>query len=346
MHDILSMYPEELTELMLSMGQKPFRAKQITEWIYKGVDDFDKMTNLPSSLTERLKSECFIGRLNTERKLVSKIDGTVKYLFSMSDGECVETVLMRYKHGNSVCVSTQAGCRMGCSFCASTINGFRRNLSASEILLQVMTAERDTGEKISNIVLMGIGEPLDNYDNVLRFLRIVNLKDGMNIGMRHISLSTCGLVDRMDMLAKEKLQITLSVSLHACNDERRRQIMPIAQKWSYDELLAACERYEKATGRRISFEYALISGVNDSDADAAELGGRLKGTLCHVNLIPVNPVAEKSYKKSNRARTEAFVKTVESFGISTTVRRKLGSDINASCGQLRAEHATSPRNDV
>ncbi len=343
MHDLLSMYPDELRALMVSMGQKAFRGDQIFEWINKGAADFDKMTNLPSALIAQLKETCFIAGLGIQRKLVSKIDGTVKYLFEMPDGECVETVFMRYKHGNSVCVSTQAGCRMGCSFCASTVGGFRRNLEPSEILLQVMTAERDTGEKVSNIVLMGIGEPLDNYDNVLRFLRIVNLEKGMNIGMRHISLSTCGLVDRIDMLAKENLQLTLSVSLHACNGERRKAIMPIAKKWSYDELLAACERYEKATGRRISFEYALISGVNDSDADAAELGGRLKGTLCHVNLIPVNPVAERSYRKSDRARIESFVKTLESFGISTTVRRKLGSDINASCGQLRAEHA--PKTD-
>ncbi len=339
MHDLLSMYPDELRELMTSMGQKAFRGDQIFEWIYKGVNDFDKMTNLPSSLIARLKETCFIGSLGIQRKLVSSIDGTVKYLFEMADGECVETVLMRYKHGNSVCVSTQAGCRMGCSFCASTINGFRRNLEPSEILLQVMTAARDTGERVSNIVLMGIGEPLDNYDNVLRFLRIVNLEKGMNIGMRHISLSTCGLVDRIDMLAKENLQLTLSVSLHASNDERRKAIMPIAHRWDLDTLLDACERYEKQTGRRISFEYALISGVNDSDADAAELGRRLKGTLCHVNLIPVNPVAEKSYQKSDRARIASFAKTIESFGISATVRRKLGSDINASCGQLRAEHS-------
>ena len=339
MYDLLSMYPDELRALAVSMGQKAFRGDQIFEWIYKGADSFDKMTNLPSAFIAQLDKTCFIGRLGIQRKLVSKTDGTVKYLFEMADGECVETVFMRYKHGNSVCVSTQAGCRMGCSFCASTVGGFRRNLEPSEILLQVMTAERDTGEKVSNIVLMGIGEPLDNYDNVLKFLRIVNLEKGMNIGMRHISLSTCGLVDRIEMLAKENLQITLSVSLHACNDERRRAIMPIANKWSYDQLLAACENYEKQTGRRISFEYALISGVNDSDADAAELGKRLKGTLCHVNLIPVNPVAERSYRKSDRARTESFVKTVSGFGISTTVRRKLGSDIDASCGQLRAEHA-------
>lgn len=340
MYDLLSMYPSELRDLMTELGQKLFRAKQIYEWLYKGVCSFDDMTNLPAELINILKEKCFIGRLGIQRKLVSKIDGTVKYLFSMADGECVETVLMRYKHGNSVCVSTQAGCRMGCTFCASTVNGFRRNLSPSEILLQVMTVMRDTGEKVSNIVLMGIGEPLDNYDNVLRFLHIVNLPEGLGIGMRHISLSTCGLVDRIDMLAEEQLQLTLSVSLHACNDERRRQIMPIARKWNYDALLDACERYEKATGRRISFEYALISGVNDSDADAAELGRRLQGTLCHVNLIPVNPVAENGYKKSDRARISSFVKTVESFGISATVRRKLGSDINASCGQLRAEHAS------
>lgn len=339
MYDLLSMYPDELRTLMTSMGQKAFRGDQIFEWIYKGVNDFDQMTNLPSALTAQLKETCFIGRLGIQRKLVSSIDGTVKYLFEMADGECVETVLMRYKHGNSVCVSTQAGCRMGCSFCASTINGFRRNLEPSEILLQVMTAARDTGERVSNIVLMGIGEPLDNYDNVLRFLRIVNLEKGMNIGMRHISLSTCGLVDHIDMLAKENLQLTLSVSLHASNDERRKAIMPIAHKWDLDSLLDACKRYEKQTGRRISFEYALISGVNDSDADAAELGRRLKGTLCHVNLIPVNPVAEKSYQKSDRARIASFAKTIEGFGISATVRRKLGGDINASCGQLRAEHS-------
>ncbi len=339
MYDLLAMYPDEIKDMLVSSGEKAFRATQIFEWLYKGATDFDEMTNLPKTLIAWLKANCVIGRLGIERKLVSQIDGTVKYLFKLSDGECVETVFMRYNHGNSVCVSTQAGCKMGCSFCASTINGFRRNLEPSEILLQVMTAERDTGERVSNIVLMGIGEPLDNYDNVLRFLHLVNLEKGMNIGMRHISLSTCGLVDKIDRLADEGLQLTLSVSLHACNDERRRAIMPVAKIWSYDKLLDACKRYEQKTGRRISFEYALIAGVNDSDSDANELGRRLAGTLCHVNLIPVNPVKEKSYQKSDRARIEAFVKAVEKYGISTTVRRKLGSDIDASCGQLRAEHA-------
>ncbi len=338
MTDILSLSPDELKEYAVSAGEKPFRGTQLFEWLYKGVTSFDQMTNLPKSFIDFLNKNAYICGIEIKQKLVSQIDGTVKYLFRLGDGECVETVFMRYKHGNTVCASTQAGCRMGCAFCASTINGFRRNLTASEILMQVLAAQRDTGERVSGVVLMGIGEPLDNFDNVVRFLHIVNLEKGQNIGMRHISLSTCGLVDKIDRLLELKLQITLSVSLHAPNDEKRRQIMPVARMWSMDKLLDACKRYEEGTGRRISFEYALISGVNDSDEDANELGQKLKNTLCHVNLIPVNPVKEKSFRKSDRQRIEMFAKTVEKYGITTTVRRKLGSDINASCGQLRAEH--------
>lgn len=339
MTDLLSLYPDELKEYAVKAGEKPFRGTQLFEWLYKGATSFDQMTNLPASFIKYLNENAYICTLSIKQKFVSQIDGTVKYLFQLDDGECVETVFMRYKHGNTVCVSTQAGCRMGCAFCASTINGFRRNLTASEILMQVLTAQRDTGERVSGVVLMGIGEPLDNFDNVIRFLHIVNLEKGQNIGMRHISLSTCGLVDKIDELLKLKLQITLSVSLHAPNDEKRRQIMPVAQRWSIDQLLNACKRYEDATNRRISFEYALISGVNDGDDDAKELGQRLGGTLCHVNLIPVNPVREKNFRKSDKQRIDAFVRTLEKYGITTTVRRRLGSDINASCGQLRAEHA-------
>lgn len=336
--DVLSLFPSELEEFAASLGEKKFRGKQIFEGLYRGATTFGEITNLPKSFIAKLEEHAEICRMTTERKLVSKRDGTVKFLFGLQDGAAVESVLMRYLHGNTVCISTQVGCRMGCSFCASTKAGLHRSLLPSEMLLQVMNAQRETGEPVSNIVLMGMGEPLDNYDNVLRFLRLVNLDKGLNIGMRHISLSTCGLVDRMDQLAKENLQITLSVSLHAATDEKRKAIMPIARRHSISELMAACDRYTKATGRRISYEYALISGVNDTPDDAHEVGKLLKGKLAHLNLIPVNPIRERSYQKSEKEAIAEFVRIVETYyKISTTVRRKLGGDINASCGQLRAE---------
>ena len=338
--DILSLYPSEIEELIGSIGEKSFRASQLFSWLYRGVVSFSEMTNLPKSLISALEKMAEIKRITVRQKLVSELDGTVKFLFGLDDGECIEAVFMRYRHGNTVCISTQAGCRMGCSFCASTKKGLSRNLFASEMLLQVMAAERELEEKVSNIVLMGIGEPLDNYDNVIRFLRLVNNKDGMNIGMRHISLSTCGLVDKIDRLSGEGLPLTLSVSLHAAEDAKRRALMPVATRWTVEQLLAACERYIKKTGRRISFEYALIPGENDGEKDAHRLGRLLSGRLCHLNLIPVNPINEKSYKKAEKNSIEVFTRIIEAYKISVTVRRRLGGDINASCGQLRANHSS------
>ncbi len=338
MTDLKSMLPKEIEDYLVAMGEKPFRAKQIFRWISAGVTDIDSMTDLSAALRERLKADCFVTEAKIVSKLVSKIDGTVKYLFEMADGEKIETVFMRYKYGNTVCISTQAGCRMGCTFCASPLNGFRRHLTPAEMLEQVMAAMRDTGENVKGIVLMGIGEPLDNYNNVLKFLSLVHHPDGLNISHRHISLSTCGLADKIDMLAKEKLQITLSVSLHAPNDDIRRATMPVARKYSYETLMNACKNYMAVTNRRISFEYALIHGVNDLDIHAHELGRNLSGLLCHVNLIPVNEVKERGYKKSTRQQVARFTEILNSYKINATVRRKLGGDINASCGQLRAEH--------
>jgi len=338
--DILSLYPNEIEELVESLGEKKYRASQIFSWLYKGVTDFSQMTNLSKTFIAKLKEKAVIKQITVEKKLVSSIDGTVKYLFTLDDGEKIESVLMRYKHGNTICISTQAGCRMGCSFCASTMNGWRRNLTPSEMLLQIMKTEADAGEKISNIVLMGIGEPLDNYDNVIRFIRLANHKDGLNIGMRHISLSTCGLVDKINRLAEEDIPLTLSVSLHAADNEVRRSMMPVANIWTVEELIDACKRYIEKTGRRISFGYAMIQGVNDSVRDAEKLGKLLSGMLCHVNLIPINPVGGKNYKKSEKNSIGVFTRTLEKYKINVTVRRKLGSDIDASCGQLRASHSS------
>lgn len=335
MVDLKSMTMEEICEYMKSEGYPSFRGKQIYEWISKGVTSFEQMTNVPKNIIELLSEKCTLSCAKIVRKLISKIDGTVKYLLELEDGERVETVFMRYKHGNTVCVSTQVGCRMGCKFCASTIGGLVRGLKPSEILEQILICERDLGEKVSNVVLMGIGEPLDNYDNVLKFLKLVNDEKGVGIGMRHISLSTCGLVDMIDKLREERLGITLSVSLHAPSDEIRKQIMPIANKWGIDELLESCKKYTEVTSRRISYEYAMISGVNDTEECAKLLAKRLKGTLSHVNLIPVNSVTETGFKKSSGETIKNFCDILEKNGIAATVRRKLGSDINASCGQLR-----------
>ncbi|MBQ3194855.1 MAG: 23S rRNA (adenine(2503)-C(2))-methyltransferase RlmN [Clostridia bacterium] len=338
MTDIKSMLPEELAEYMVTIGQPKYRANQIFRWLHTVGVGFDGMTDISKSLRDKLKESCFVPDVSVAAKQVSAIDGTVKYLFRLYDDEYIESVFMRYHHGNTLCISTQAGCRMGCKFCASTLKGLKRNLLAAEMISQIQAAEKDTGERVSGVVLMGMGEPLDNYDNVLKFLRLVNHPKGLNIGHRHISLSTCGLVNNIRRLAEEKLQITLSVSLHAPNDELRQSIMPIANKYSVDELLQACRDYEKITGRRTSFEYALISGVTDTTALADELGKKLKGSLCHVNLIPVNEIKERSYKTASRAAAAAFIKVLEGYGITATVRRKLGSDISAACGQLRDEH--------
>ncbi|MBR3289221.1 MAG: 23S rRNA (adenine(2503)-C(2))-methyltransferase RlmN [Clostridia bacterium] len=335
MIDIKSMRRDELRACLTERGWQAFRADQIRSWLHRGVTDFDAMTNLPADLRRALASEFVIPSVSVERRLVSAIDGTVKYLFSLPDGEAVESVLMDYKHGWSQCLSTQVGCRMGCSFCATGMEGLARNLLPSEMMAQIEAAQADRGIRVSSIVLMGMGEPLDNYDNVLRFLEMLGEEGGVQIGQRHVSLSTCGLVDKIRDLQKLNLQLTLSVSLHAPNDDIRRRLMPIARKWSIEELLDACRDYAEATSRRISFEYAMFDGVNDSDACARELAQRLRGMLCHVNLIPANAVEGTDNRRSERARLQAFCDILSARGITTTVRRTLGADISASCGQLR-----------
>ena len=335
--DIKSMTLAELQAEPLLAGQPKFRVKQVFAWLHRGVDSFDEMTDLPKDLRAVLDGHFEIARAEAVRKQVSK-DGTVKYLFRLNDGELVESVLMDYHHGYSICISTQVGCKMNCSFCATGKSGFSRDLRPSEMLSQIQSAQRDQNIRISNIVLMGMGEPLDNYENVLRFLELVSHPEGINVGMRHISLSTCGLVDKIYDLAERKLQMTLSVSLHAPNDEIRSRTMPVNQRWNIQQLLAACRHYSKKTGRRISFEYAMIQGVNDSDQCARELAGRLRGMPAHVNLIPVNDVTGAGYEKSSIARQKRFISILEQGGCTATVRRTLGSDIEASCGQLRRKH--------
>lgn len=335
--DIRALTIEELTAEILEMGFPQFRAKQIYSWVQeKCVSSFDEMTNVPEKLRTALSEKfSFYGcKINT--KLVSKLDGTVKYLFELYDGEYIESVVMKYKYGYSICVSSQVGCKMGCTFCASAIGGFVRQLSAGEMLSEVFTAQRDLGIKINHLVLMGTGEPLDNFDNVMRFIELLTDEKGQNMSIRHISLSTCGIVPRIYDLADRKLGLTLSVSLHAPNNQIRSKSMPVNKRYDIDELLKACRYYENMTGRRISFEYAMIRGLNDSDSAAEELASRLKGTLCHVNLIPVNNVRERNYEKSSQERQKRFADILEKSGITATVRRTLGSDINASCGQLRA----------
>ena len=335
---ISSLTLAELTAELKALGQPGFRAKQIFHWVHqKLVTEFSAMTDQPKTLLAKLEETFYIAAPQIERRQEAK-DGTVKYLLRMADGNCIETVVMRYHYGNTVCVSTQVGCRMGCRFCASTQAGRVRNLEAGEICSEIYTAQKDIGERISHIVLMGIGEPLDNYDNVRRFLELVNSPEGLNIGMRHISLSTCGLVDQIDRLAEEDLQLTLSVSLHAPVDEVRSSIMPVNRRWPVQELLDACRRYFEKTGRRISFEYAMIRDVNDTPEMAKQLIRRLRGIAAHVNLIPLNDVAESPLKPSLPETVLRFQKTLEASGIPATVRRTLGSDINASCGQLRRNY--------
>ena len=328
----------ELTALLKEQGEPGFRAKQVYTWLHKGVRGYAEMTNLPQSLRDRLQEQYPICPPKVARKQVSKLDGTTKYLWELSDGNCVESVLMRYHHGNTVCISTEVGCLMGCAFCASTHGGLVRRLEPFEMLDQVLFTQLDSGLPVSNIVLMGIGEPLDNFDNVMRFLELVNSPEGMNISMRHISLSTCGLVPKIDLLAEKKLQLTLSVSLHAPNDAIRNTIMPVNKAYPIAELIAACRRYYEATSRRISFEYAMINGVNDTEAAAKELLRRMKGLPAHFNLIPLNHVEESPLKPSTRQAVARFQKLLEEGGITATVRRTLGSDIDASCGQLRRKH--------
>ena len=328
----------EMAAILKELGQPAFRAKQVFTWLHKGVRSYDEMTNLPKALREVLAEQYPICPPEVIRKQESKRDGTIKYLWQLSDGNCVETVLMRYHYGNTVCISTEVGCRMGCAFCASTLGGLVRRLEPQEMLDQVLFTQVDSGLPVSHIVLMGIGEPLDNFDNVMRFLELVNSPQGMNISMRHVSLSTCGLVPKIDELAKRKLQLTLSVSLHAPNDEVRNKIMPVNRAYPSEELLQACRRYYAETSRRISFEYAMIDGVNDSEEDARELLRRLKGLPAHFNLIPLNHVEESPLKPSSKAAVARFQKILEEGGIPATVRRTLGGDIDASCGQLRRKY--------
>ena len=336
--NLKSMTQPEIGAILKEMGQPAFRAKQVFNWLHKGIRSYDEMSNLPKSLRDVLAQRYPICAPEVVRKQESQKDGTIKYLWRLSDGNCVETVLMRYHYGNTVCISTEVGCAMGCAFCASTLGGLVRKLEPFEMLDQVLFTQVDSGQPISHIVLMGIGEPLDNFPNVMRFLELVNSPDGMNISMRHISLSTCGLVPKIDELAQRKLQLTLSVSLHAPNDEIRNTIMPVNKAYPIDSLLAACRRYYAETSRRISFEYAMIHGVNDSEENAKELIRRLKGLPAHFNLIPLNHVEESPLKPSSRNAVARFQKILEDGGIPATVRRTLGGDIDASCGQLRRKY--------
>ena len=339
MTEIKTLNFSELETALTELGQPPFRARQVFTWLHRGVRSFEEMTDLPKSLRETLARNYLLTAPVAVRRQESQLDGTIKYLWQLHDGSCVETVLMRYHHGNTVCISSEVGCPMGCAFCASTIGGLVRRLSAGEMLDEVMFTELDSEQTVSNIVLMGIGEPLDNYDNVCRFLELVNSGEGRNIGMRHISLSTCGIVPRILELAESKLQLTLSVSLHAPDDETRSKIMPVNRRWPVGELLSACRIYYEKTGRRISFEYAMIRDVNDSPEAARLLLKKLKGLPAHVNLIPLNHVEESPLKPSERGTVLRFQKLLEEQGVACTVRRTLGSDIDASCGQLRKKFA-------
>ena len=337
--DLRSLTLEELQAEMAEIGEAKFRAKQIFRWMHvKYVSDFSEMTDLSENLRKKLDENYEIGRVRQVKKIVSKEDNTTKYLFELENNYIIESVFMRYSYGNTMCISTQAGCRMGCAFCASTIGGVEKSLSPSEMLAQIYEAEKDTGEKVNGVVLMGSGEPLDNYDNVIKFIKLINSKDGKNMGQRHITLSTCGLINKMYELADEDLQITLAVSLHAPNDGIRNTIMPVSKANPMDKLLEACRYYTDKTKRRITFEYSLIKGVNDSPQNAKELASKLKGMLCHVNLIPINDVKERDYVRSSSETIKTFEEILLSRGIETTVRRKLGSDIDAACGQLRKRY--------
>jgi 23S rRNA (adenine2503-C2)-methyltransferase len=338
MINILDLNLQELKHWMKTNGESEFRAKQIFDWIYKNVWNFRDMNNIPAALRDKLEGSLYIEVPEIVETFKSYSDETQKFLLGYRDGNVIETVVMKYKHGNSICVSTQIGCKMGCRFCASTIGGVVRNLSAGEILAQILAAQKAVGERISNIVLMGSGEPLDNYDNVLKFIYLVNSEYGLNIGQRHITLSTCGIVPKINELAEENLQITLAISLHAPNDLLRKSMMPIAYKYSIEELINTCKSYVEKTNRRITFEYSLVKGVNDGSEQADQLANLLKGMLCHVNLIPINEVRENTYKKSTPDNVKAFYNRLIHYGIETTVRKEMGSDINAACGQLRRSY--------
>lgn len=335
MTDLKSMTLEEITAALRAMGEPSFRGKQVFTWLHRGITDFDEMMNIPKSLREKLRAEYYITVPTVARKQVSKLDGTIKYLWELQDGNCIETVLMSYHHGNTVCISSQVGCRMGCKFCASGLNGKKRNLSAGEILDEILFMQKDSGEKVSNIVLMGTGEPLDNYDNVLKFLHLVSCPEGINIGQRHISLSTSGIADKIETLAKEKLQITLSVSLHAPDDETRSSIMPVNDAYPVERLMQACRYYFDTTGRRISYEYMMARDKTDRPWQAEKLAKLLRGRPGHVNLIPLNEVEESPLSPSKPETVRRFQQALEKRGVTATVRRKLGPDIDAACGQLR-----------
>ncbi|HOV25348.1 MAG TPA: 23S rRNA (adenine(2503)-C(2))-methyltransferase RlmN [Pseudobacteroides sp.] len=333
--NLIDLTIEELEEELSMMGQPKFRAKQIFQWCHKGVMSIDEMTNISKDLRQILKDKFRFDRIKIRNRLVSNIDGTIKYVLEYADGNIIESVLMKYKHGFTACISSQAGCKMGCKFCASTGIDFGRNLTGGEMVDQILTIQRDQGVRVGNVVIMGIGEPLDNYDNLIKFLKLVNHKDGLNIGLRHISVSTCGLVPKIIKLAEENLPVTLSISLHAPNNEIREKIMPVNKTYSIDKLIEACKIYTEVTGRRVTFEYAMVSDLNDSLECAKELSKRLKGMLCHVNLIPVNSIEGNEFRRTKMDKIQKFKNILENNGIETTVRRELGSDINAACGQLR-----------
>lgn len=334
--DIKSLTLSELKSEMESLGEKPFRAKQIYEWMHKKLAaDYGEMTNISAALAGKCRERYSYTALKAVRVQESQIDGTRKYLFELSDGNTVESVWMRYKHGNSVCISSQVGCRMGCRFCASTLDGLERNLLPSEMLDQIYAITRHTGERVSNVVVMGSGEPMDNYDHLLRFIELLTDENGLNISQRNITVSTCGIVPMMRSLADRKLQITLAISLHAATDEKRRQLMPVAESFSLQELMEACAYYFEQTGRRITFEYSLVKGVNDTEEDAEQLAALVGNLNCHVNLIPVNPIKERDYVQSEKYAVEAFKNRLEKKGVNTTIRREMGRDIDGACGQLR-----------
>ncbi len=339
MIDIKSMDYDSLVSYIIELGEKKFRAEQVYKWLHeKLVTDFDMMTNMPKNLIDKLKENCYISKLEIVSVLESKIDGTRKYLFELADHNVIESVFMKYKHGNSVCISTQVGCRMGCKFCASTLDGMERNLTASEMLEQIYAITRHTGERISNVVLMGSGEPLDNFDNVLKFLDLISYEKGLNISQRNLTLSTCGLVPRIYELADMQYQITLAISLHASDDETRKELMPIAKRYSIEEILEACRYYFNKTGRRLTFEYSLVADVNDTVEGAIKLGELLKDINCHINLIPVNPIKERDFKQSEKDNIEKFKNKLERYVRNVTIRREMGRDINGACGQLRKSY--------
>ena len=339
--DIKSLFEDELKERMVSLGEKPFKGKQVFEWLHKKtVGSYEEMTNLSLALRNKLQEQEPLMRLEPVEVQTSKIDGTQKYLFRLSDGNVIESVWMKYKHGNSVCISSQVGCRMGCRFCASTIGGLTRNLLPSEMLDQVYRIQEMTGERVSNVVVMGTGEPMDNYDNLLRFIRILSDEKGQNISQRNLTVSTCGIVPKIRQLAEEELTITLALSLHAPTDEKRRELMPIANKYSLSEVIPACKYYFDKTGRRLTFEYSLVGGKNDSEEDAKELAALIQGLNCHVNLIPVNPIKERDFVQSDKKVIENFKNKLEKYRINVTIRREMGRDIDGACGQLRKKYVT------